>query len=553
MKIQNLIKIPACAEPASAGRQNSKFKIPIFLTVAVFIIALLVFAPLQISYIKVSAQSDSTFTIGQQIMVENPPEAPQNLTATAVSSSQIDLTWDASVEGDLPVNGYKIFRDDVQIDSTAGTSYSDTGLNPDTLYTYKVSAFDNSGAESPFSDPASATTFPAPVDDDDEEEEEEPPVSSGGSSMFLRVLSFSLEPGLDRAVLNLETNLPSKSIIKWGETIDYEIGSLVTGVFEEKYQILISELSPSSVYFFRLEIFDALGRKIILDNQQFRTLGIPEVPFNVSNLKALADEEKITLTWKNPKIDFEAIRIIRSDRFFPRDPFDGELIYESRGEKFVDKEVEKRKDYFYAVFVRDKNGKYSSGALVRSRLLIFGEPIPDLFAGVIDLPPSEVDPLFLQLRLKDFEFIQEGENAQFENQETVVIKGDRFLKVSLPYEKVPEVLKTLTVTLTHPADPSLVFSFLLRVNDDRNAYEASIAPLGEEGVFGLHVAVLDHKNRGLKKITGILKSILPFPMIFDREFPWFSIFFWMLSLLLMIVLLWRLRPKVLKINYESVG
>jgi len=485
------------------------------------------------------AQS-SQFNVGQIITVENPPEAPENLEAVAVSSSQVDLTWDTAVAGDLPVSGYKIYRDDILIDTTSDLFYSDTGLNPETLYTYKVLAFDTSGAESPLSLPASATTFPL-----DEEDDEEGSVGRGGSAtIFIKVLNFSVEPDLYQAVIRLKTNISTRILLSWGLTPDYEIGRLVSGVFQEDHSILLPDLLSSTRYFFRIEISDYLGRKVVLDNQSFETLSSLEIPFNVSNLRVFPERDNLVLVWKNPSIGFDLIRIIKSEKFFPRDPFDGELVYEGRGEKFTDKEVEFGRDYFYTVFVKDKNGLYSSGALARGRLLKDGEIAPEPFAGVIDLPPSQIDPNFLALGLKDFDFIQDGNLAKFEGENTVVIKGDRMLKVSLPYHKVPEVLKTISVALTHPTDPSLVFSFLLRVNENRDVYEANIAPIGEDGVFGLHVAVLDHKNRGLKKISGILRSVLPFSPLVFPQFPWAPVFFWFFLLLLTLTAtIWIWRQK----------
>jgi hypothetical protein len=65
------------------------------------------------------------------------PATPTGLTATPVSSSQIDLSWNA-VSG---ASGYDIERDGtVIVFDHVGTSYSDTGLNPSTLYTYRVRA-----------------------------------------------------------------------------------------------------------------------------------------------------------------------------------------------------------------------------------------------------------------------------------------------------------------------------------------------------------------------------------------------------------------------------
>ncbi len=85
-----------------------------------------------------------------------PPAKVTRLTATAVSSSQIDLDWDDNAETDLAY--YKIYRDGVFIDTSTLSMYSDTGLPSGTTYSYQVSAVDTSGNEGELSDPASATT-----------------------------------------------------------------------------------------------------------------------------------------------------------------------------------------------------------------------------------------------------------------------------------------------------------------------------------------------------------------------------------------------------------
>ena len=87
-----------------------------------------------------------------------PPSTPANLTATAVSPYQIDLSWDASTD-DIEVTGYNIYRDGgAPIATVTGTTYQDTGLSPGTLYTYNVSALDAVPNPSAQSLPASDTT-----------------------------------------------------------------------------------------------------------------------------------------------------------------------------------------------------------------------------------------------------------------------------------------------------------------------------------------------------------------------------------------------------------
>jgi hypothetical protein len=89
-----------------------------------------------------------------------PPTVPISLTAAAVSSSQINLTWAASTDN-VGVAGYKIYRNGSLLTSvTTGTTYSDTGLTSSTTYSYSVSAYDAAGNVSVQSASVSATTSP---------------------------------------------------------------------------------------------------------------------------------------------------------------------------------------------------------------------------------------------------------------------------------------------------------------------------------------------------------------------------------------------------------
>jgi chitodextrinase len=89
------------------------------------------------------------------------PTVPTGLSASAVSSSQINLTWNASTDN-VGVTGYKITRNGAQVGTSVSTSYSDTGLTGSMLYTYTVSAYDAAGNNSASSAAASATTPAGP-------------------------------------------------------------------------------------------------------------------------------------------------------------------------------------------------------------------------------------------------------------------------------------------------------------------------------------------------------------------------------------------------------
>jgi hypothetical protein len=86
-----------------------------------------------------------------------PPSTPDGLAAMVISASQINLSWNPSIDN-VGVTGYSLFRNGVQIVTLTTASYSDTSLQPLTNYTYTVAAFDAIGNTSAQSSPVSATT-----------------------------------------------------------------------------------------------------------------------------------------------------------------------------------------------------------------------------------------------------------------------------------------------------------------------------------------------------------------------------------------------------------
>jgi hypothetical protein len=89
-----------------------------------------------------------------------PPTAPSGLAATPAGETAIDLSWTASTDN-VGVAGYRIYRNGIQVATTTGTSYADTGLAAATTYSYSVTAYDEAGNDSPASDTVTATTAAA--------------------------------------------------------------------------------------------------------------------------------------------------------------------------------------------------------------------------------------------------------------------------------------------------------------------------------------------------------------------------------------------------------
>jgi len=92
-----------------------------------------------------------------------PPAVPASLLGSADGSDKISLTWDAAPRAE----SYKVLRSEGGDTTTvaqglANARFSDSGLKPDTAYTYTVTAV-NSAGESDASDPVQVTTPPVPV------------------------------------------------------------------------------------------------------------------------------------------------------------------------------------------------------------------------------------------------------------------------------------------------------------------------------------------------------------------------------------------------------
>ncbi len=115
-------------------------------------------------YYRISAYNtagDSAYSNEVSATTGSVPETPSDLTATVVSNSRVDLTWEDNSSDET---GFKIERkksggsytriDTVDEDTT---SFTDTGLASNTKYYYRISAYNSTG-DSPYSSETGVTT-----------------------------------------------------------------------------------------------------------------------------------------------------------------------------------------------------------------------------------------------------------------------------------------------------------------------------------------------------------------------------------------------------------
>ncbi len=438
------------------------------------------------------------------------PTVPTGLTATGISTSQIDLSWSSSTDNFL-LSGYHVWRQDVNTGTTTSTTpsvriattttpfYSDTGLTASTSYVYYVTSFDSVFNESASSSVATGTTLSTSSPETEEEAEADGTTQGTRRRAFEeQIASLQLYPQKDSVILQFETKGYIRSVIKWGTSISYELGSLSERAFSKRHETTIVGLLPGKRYAYVIEGELPNGRYGVLHIGTFVTLAPDDTvpPGNVTQLRATIQNNDVSLTWNNPlDQDFSHVRIVRNDQFYPSDIADGWVVYEGSDAAYVDRgALSNSKVQFYTVFAYDALGNISSGAVVS---------VSRTPGTVIVEPDPAKNPL--GLTFEQIHFFQE-ENQLIIKEGSVLIDGTKQLVIRVPYTLFPEHLKTILVTLEHPDNADETFSFLLRINKDKTAYESILAPLGISGSFPVRLSVFDYETQQIGYTDGTIIS-----------------------------------------------
>ena len=273
-------------------------------------------------------------------------------------------------------------------------------------------------------------------------------------------------------------------------------GDFSNSVWEPYQNVAAWTLTPGDgekTVYARFKTISGVPSKVISDGIVLDTTP----PANVDYLSAEGLDQQVYLKWQNPAdADFQGVQIVRSQDFYPSDPSQGTVVYDGKGTTFNDAGLVNGTTYYYTAFSYDRNGNYSSGAVIAA--------VPQKPGGTTIQPPSipegPTPPEIEKLNIGDFNFVQKGKRVAVK-EGTFKLDDSTPLAVSIPYDDVPEVLKTMMMTLEKG---SKTFSFLLRINKDKTAYEATILP-PEPGIYPFTITILDYKNQAIKRITGILE------------------------------------------------
>jgi endoglucanase len=152
------------------------------------------------------------------------PSTPKGLTATASSSSSINVSWSpVTPPANCTITSYSVFRSTTSgftpssgnlVASTGATAFTDSGLAAGTTYFYKVEAVDGHGSSAPSSQ-ASATTQAS---------------SGGGAACHVAYSIVNSWPGGFQAAITIQ-NTGSKGWSSWVLTWTFADGQTIYGLW----------------------------------------------------------------------------------------------------------------------------------------------------------------------------------------------------------------------------------------------------------------------------------------------------------------------------------
>ncbi len=224
-----------------------------------------------------------------------PPAVPANLTAAAVTTDSVTLTWDDP--GDDAITGYKILSRILSPETTLGVLVADTGsaenthtvsgLEPNTAYAFRIIALSDRG-ESDTSYFVNART------------ERVPPPAAPTNLTATAVTADSVTLAWDDPGDDAITGYKILSRIPSPET---DLSVLVADTGSAKNTYTVSGLEPNTKYAFRIIALSDHGESKISYFASIRTERVPPpaVPTNLTAAAVTADS--VTLTWDDPGDD----------------------------------------------------------------------------------------------------------------------------------------------------------------------------------------------------------------------------------------------------------
>jgi len=286
-----------------------------------------------------------------------PPTAPADLTATAVSYRQINLSWSDNSNSE---SGFKIERawqffgwlsswSEVATLGPNMTSYQDTGLTTGTIYHYRVRAFSGPGF-SPYSNEAIAVTW---------------------DNIPIAPANLTITAVTSDSITLTWRNYSHSALAVEVERYNWQYrGGVITTLPASPTTYRNTGLRPLTTYSYRLRAYNSsLQYSAYSDQVSTRTLDVLPAP---TNLAAVAlPWSRVVLTWRDNSTDDLGFKI---DRKRGSEPWAELTRVGPNVTLFINRNVWANLPYSYRVRAYNWNGDsaYSNEVTVRTPIMPLG-------------------------------------------------------------------------------------------------------------------------------------------------------------------------------------
>ena len=365
-----------------------------------------------------------------------PPTTPTGLSATSVSSSQVNLSWNASIDN-VGVPTYKVYRDGTEVATVlSGTSYQDTNLTPNTTYTYTVAAYDQAGNSSIQVASLNVTTLASP-----DTTPPSVPANLQASGITTTSVTISWSASTDNVAV------AGYDVIRNGT----QVATVTSGT---SYQN--TNLTPNTTYAYTVTAYDQAGNRSAPSAPvNTITLPLPDIipPTVPTNLQASnITTTSVTLSWgpSSDNVGVVGYRVFRNGT---------QVATVTSGTSYPDTNLTPNTTYAYSVCTYDQAGNNSPQT---APLNVITLPLPDT------TPPSVPTNLVASGITSTSMLISWSAST-----DNVVVAGYRIFRNGTQVATVTSGTSYQNTNLT----PATAYTYTIRAYDQAGNNSAQSSPL----------------------------------------------------------------------------
>ncbi len=276
-----------------------------------------------------------------------PPTVPTGLAATAVSSVQINLAWQAGTDN-IAVAGYNIYRKTgsgsyakINTAPLAVTGYNDVGLSPGRTYTYQVATVDEAGNESA---ERAQVSRPTPVDNQAPAKPEGLTATASGLTRINLTWNAAVDnAGVAEYIIYRSTD--NRNFTRIAKSTDRNHAD--TG------------LTLNTTYYYRVSAVDAAGNESVPSDIVSARLAVDTEKPTAPRIWAMAESTaKVKVSWSGAG---DNVGVAEYDLYRAEGNGDFYRLAAATSAPYYDNNVSANKTYKYYIKARDTAG-YTSDA-----------------------------------------------------------------------------------------------------------------------------------------------------------------------------------------------